>query len=808
MAESLDSAVGPNDGIRGQIVQTSPGKYKAPKNIIPNIMAAKAIYWKYRQEHIKRIDLYAQIEGLIAGNPPYNPVELNKFGLSHIANFNNLDARSLYERGALAYWNLLNEAETICKFNLRIDAPEAQEWADAMSKNWDKVVRQWDAFYTMVNTMSAQIIKFGYSPVIWPDERDWRWRTVEVSRFFVTDQAQSDISQLTAVAVETEFTVQYLWEVYNEFKDRPNDTDWNVEQLGRFLVNRANSFTNVNTDVVNPMDLQVRLQNGDLGWDALFTDSVRLVSLLYKEYDGKVSHYIFDKYWDGTDFLFFADRQYNKITDALVIFTASPGEMTIHSNKGLGHKIFSTCQATMQLDCSIVDMGRWASTLLIRSVATGSRDAEPIRFTPGSPTHIGTAELQQNQLGANIGELVGASQYLLGKMQYNTANSGDDPGSPDANQGSIAPSEARARSFKEFGVLKHNIAHFYAQFDKVIVNMVSKMIYAKPADPGYEYVREWKELCIEDGVPEEIFVNTAKKNIWGLPRNIEVHATRVAGDGSTLARIMGLQELAIISSGFGPREEREYKRQWIMATLGQEYVPVFMQESDDADSGAGGASLAGLENNDMATGQSPVFSMDNDHRAHIATHMALANNTIQQIQQQQMNVIQAQQIFDILVPHTQEHVQALSQNQFAQNFMAGIEKPWRQIVDYAELNKKNAARMYQAELEKRKQAEENQQKVMSEQELKQFVAQNDATLAQKKTDATIARADEASRQRGEIQKDTARRTAENKRLEITLKHSNMPNKSIDEIPTDEIRDSIRKINGETPAPYDIEVPTV
>jgi hypothetical protein len=387
MAENVDYALSLSDAIRGQLTRDKDGVgLVQPENVIKTILAAKAIYYKYRSEHLKRIQLYALIEGLIAGNPPYNPAELAKHGLSHIANFNTLDGRALWERGALAYWNLLNEAETIVKFTINSPDPEARAMEDVLSTEWDFVVRKWPSFETLMNTMSGQLVKLGISPVLWPDERDWRWRTVELSKFFVPDQAQSDIDMLTAVCVESMFTVQYLFEVYEEYKDVPKDkSPWDCDELSSLLVHLANSFAKTSHETIDFMELQRRYQNGDIGYDALFSDSIRIVSLFYKEYDGKFSHYMFHRTYDKGGFLYFADRQYKSVNDALVIFTASPGEHTIHSNRGLGHKIFSIAQAMMQLDCSIVDAARWASTPLIRSVATGSRDFEQIRFYPGVP---------------------------------------------------------------------------------------------------------------------------------------------------------------------------------------------------------------------------------------------------------------------------------------------------------------------------------------------------------------------------------------------------------------------------------------
>jgi hypothetical protein len=518
--------------LRGAIIQEKPGVLKAPENIIQTVQGAKSLYYQYRGEHLRRIDLYAAIEGLLSGNPPYSPVELAKSKLSHIANFNNLDARSLYERGALAYWNLLNEAETLVKFEIRPGSwldkniaknksqvneqdPKLTEWANTLGTHWNTVVRSWPSFSVAFNTLAGQLVKFGISPALWSDERDWRWRTIELPRFFIEDQAQSDIAQMTAVAVETVYTAQYLYDIYEQFKDlaqadktAPWDYDrcpWNIRELGSLLTWVANQFAKTDMQFFDMMDIQRRVQNGDLTFNAIFSDSIRIVTLFYKEYDGSISHYMFHPRYDSGSFLFWQSKQFKRMEDGIIIFTASPGEFTIHSNRGLGHKIFSGSQAMMQLDCSIVDMARMSATPIIRGLSTGSKDFEAIRFYPGVPTNIGTAEFVQNQLGANIQQLIQASQYILQKIQFNTTNSGDDPGAPDASTGSVAPSQARMQSYREFGVLKNNIAHFYSQLDRVVINMTVKMLNSAKTDPGYEYVEEWKRRCIEDGVPEEIF---------------------------------------------------------------------------------------------------------------------------------------------------------------------------------------------------------------------------------------------------------------------------------------------------------------
>ena len=785
---------------RAPITRESDGQLEAPSNIIQSVSAAKAVYTTYRSEHLKRIDLYAQIEGIFAGNPPYDPVELYQNGLQHIANFNPLDGRSLYEKSALAYWNLLNETERLAVFELQGQDPALIEIADTISRHFNDVVRDWDSFTTQVNQLSAQVVKFGLSPIIWPDERDWRWRTIETAKFFVQDQALSDIDELTCVAVESIFTAQYLFKVYNEFKDAKEESPWDIDALADYLMYRANSTIQNGPMVTDVMDLQKRLQNGDLSYVSVFSDGVRLVSFLQKEYDGKITHYIFDRDYDNGSFLYFADRQYDSMDDSLIIFTASPGEFTLHSNRGLGHKIFSTIQAMMQIDCSIVDMTRMSSTPLIKSPATGPSDVSPIKFIPGVPTNIGMSEFIQNDLGHNITQLVGASQYLRAKIQSNTAASGDDPSMPDSSIGSISPTQARFQSYKEFNVLKNNIAHFYTQFDRVIKNMVIKLLDSKEGYPGYEYAKEWKERCIADGVPEEVF-KSRKSAYSKLPSGWRVKASRVAGDGSTLARILGLESLQAIAPSFGPRESREYKRQWIMSTMGSEYVKGFLQDSDDVDTSAGGASLAAVENSMMELGKAPIFSPDNDQFAHAAVHIALANEMIARLQQGQATPVDAAPIFELLVPHLGEHVQAVQNSIFNRQKIDTIVKAFNQIQQYATFNKKNAIAMLRAEQKKAQEAEAQQQKVLTSEELKQIQVVGDERRKDVKLDAQLQRTAEANQTRAQIMKDKVTADAENERYKISLENRN---KMIEDR-----SEAITSLNGETPAPYDIEnVPTI
>lgn len=806
MAETQD--ISPLNFVRGMIKENDKGQLEEPKNIITTVAGAKAIYFQYRFEHLPRIDLYAQIEGLIAGNPPYSPGDLAAARLQHIANFNNLEARSFYEQEALALWNLVNSSEYLVKFELIADTPDASKWAEIMSRHWTTVVREWPSFNVVFNTLAGQLVKLGVSAALWQDEEDWRWKAIELSRLYVQDQAQTDISLLTCVCIESLFTSQYLFEVYTKVKDLPdNATPWNKKELNALLMQLANDSTKQNFQIFDAMDIQRHIQNGDTTYNQTFTDDIRLVSMFYQEYDGKVTHYIFHPYFDQGSFLFMADRQYESMDEAISIFTMSPGEFTIHSNLGLGHKIFSACQATMQLDCSVIDMAKMSATMLLKTVPTGSKDFGQIRIYPGVPTDIGTAEVVRNFLGENIEQVVAASQYTSAKIRSNLINSGDDPTIPDKSQGSLSPSEARAKSYKEFGVLKNVIAHFYTQFDSVVRNMTVKMYHSKATSPGYSAVKRWKDMCIADGVPELFFEKRkAKRN--ELPPYVKVRAARAAGDGSVVGLKMALQDFAPMVSTLGPKGKQEFQRLAVIADFGADYIPTFLSDSLVKDEARGGASLAGVENAIMQLSQSPVFSLDNEHESHFVTHMALGNNTIEQIQQQQLSPVEADKIFTVLIPHNMLHWDALSQNRFEQSFVQEWKKPWEQLLDYARLNRKNAGAQLQAQIRKQQQDQEKTQQVMTDEQRKDFQAVRAEARADRKVASQVERAKEANITRGEVMKQKVQEDAAIGKMRAQLDHSvntlKAQNDAVKDLTLEEASSELSKINGVTPAPYDIE----
>lgn len=824
MAPTSDSV---SEFLRGRLSQNKDGSVKAPDNVIQNITVAREQYTRQRIDHLPRIELYAAIEGQIAGNPPYDQAELDAHGLSHKANFNNYKARSNYEKAAQLYWNLINATEVFLKIRLAGNAKELPQMAKTIARHINDVVREWEDFYTNITLHGSQLTKFGWSPVYWPDENSWMWETVDVSKCFLPAQTSSFNSKLTTLSLESIYTIQDLYAIYEKSKKRSDKSSpWNPKALGDYLLRRASNLlvsqNQAGLSYQDPMALQRFVQSNSSMSNQYFSEQVRLINMFQQEYEGGVSHYIMDRdFLSGTsananttepelDFLFFIDRQYKTFKEAFIIFTTSPGEWEVFSSMGTGQKGYSGSQAINMLDCTVVDMTVMSSTPLVRSVASSGREISPIRFYPGVVTDIGAAEFVQNQLGTNINQVILAANYLTQSLNTNAANSGDDPAIPDAVQGSVSPTQFKLESFAEFGVTKIAAAHFYNDWDDVIFNMVVKILNAKKGSRGYEYVKEIKDRCEADGIPMQLF-DTADKGLRGLPKQFrKVSASRVAGDGSTLARILGLQSIAPIVPTLNAEQLNSYKGDLVEATLGVDYLPQYTDKPGEADENSGGASLATVENFMIKQGEKPLFSPDNDQEAHIKILLELLGSVQQQLSQQQIAPPDADKIFSVGIPHGAEHIQYMkSIPMLYSQTLQQVEAPFGQLVKLAQLNRKNALAMIEAAKRKQQEDQAATQQVMSDAERKDFTAQRDVARKDSESQSKLARANEASDVKGNIMEKTtdSKIDAERRKTDAKVAKENATaigasRNNLESQSPDALSSQITQITGKTPSTQD------
>ena len=786
----MERIINPNDQYFGQGamdgVSEINGKPEAPARSIPTAQAALAIYRRLRDNNLKRVGAYQKIQGMLDGNPPYNPAKMIKAGLTDMCNVNWKDGEALYRSAALAYWSLFNQVEFIAEFHVtleepkpgqnalgsgytpdafaeRQEAPEAErnaelldsmqqtgmdeelmqqamertstgaaarkaasaqnaEYGRILSEEWNRVIRSWPSFNRRMNFHQGELLKFGLNAIIWPDERDWRFTPVSVRDFVVPDETENDIERIDLICIEKSYSARYLWDVYEKAKQNPKGA-WNADVLGNLLVRLAHvsDQSPYMTDRVDPLLLQNRLRQGDLYYDAIYNDDIRLISIFVKEYDDeKFSHIMIHPELMLEDFLYFNYKQYKNISEAFTYFTFSPGEEKLHSNKGLGHSIFAAVEAITQLDCSLLDQAKRGGTLLLRSNPGRGADDRQVKFAPGGIVDIGECEVAQNTLGANVQAIAETSQYFRRKILENNNLSGFDASSADrdAQQATVVQMQVS----REARIQRNVISHYYDGLDRFFREIVRKMLLSKPSYPGYEYVKSWKDACIKRGVPEEVFEIGDDLTPDGLPVHLNVNATRSAGSGSQAADIMEMQLIMSLLPQLGERGRIAAMQDYIAAARGWRYKDRYMPVEDRDDQPTGHDTIASLENNQLSDGKQVTVSPDNNHLIHAQNHIRMMQEWMQMYQQdseamwEDTTLLQkVHEVYSVAGPHFVKHLLILSQDPINKAAYKQLNAQWAAVANFGDMIAHNAMAQREADLQRAQEAQmlEQQQREMN-----------------------------------------------------------------------------------------------
>ena len=750
---------------KGVVDPNSNDDALAPMRVIPTAQAALAIYRNLRDRNLKRIGGYQKIQGMLDGNPPYNPARMMKEGLSDMCNVNWKDGEALYRQAVLAYWSLFNQVEFIADFKVTLDepkemsmgegsgyTPEGRKAASVMnaelgkiiSEEWNNVIRSWPSFNKRMNFHQGELLKFGLNAIIWPDERDWRFKPVSVKNFIVPDNTENDMEMIDLICIENTYSARYLWEVYDSLSDGDNGV-WNKKVLGDLLVRLAN-ISDVNayrTDRVDPLWLQSELKQGNLYFDALYNDDIRLVSIFVKEYDdGAFSHIMIHPSLSTDDFVYFNYKQYKNLREAFTYFTFSPGESMLHSNKGLGHSIYAAVEAITRLDCSLLDQAIRSGSLLLRSNPGRGADDRSVKFVPGGIIDLGECEVAQNTLGSNVQNIAETSRYFKQKILENNNISGFDSSTQDKDYQSAFTMQYQAS--REARVQRNVIAHYYDGLDRFFREIVRKMLLSKPSYPGYEYVKTWKENCIARGVPEEVFEIGDNVTPDGLPRHLQVSATRSAGSGSQTADIMEMQLVMNLLPQLGQRGRQAALEDYIAAARGWRYKDRYLPMEDQDNQPTGHDTIASLENNQLSDGKQVIVSSDNNHLVHATNHMRMMVEWMEMYQQdpqamyEDTTLLQKEyQIFSVAGPHFVKHLMILSQDPTMKAQYEQLNAQWAQVANFGDMISNNAIKQQQAQMAQQQQIEAMKQEQARQETPEQIKARGSVMAKEMKTKADI-----------------------------------------------------------------------
>jgi hypothetical protein len=590
----------------------------------------------------------AQIQGMIDGNPPYNDQQLREAGQADRINVNWGHARAKIENAVIPYFDILTSVPTYATIKTQYgkDMGKREEWSRIISDEFHKLLeRDNPNFLAQHQVCQKQLVIHGQGPMYFPDGVDWRAKSLEPWAFVVPKGTKVDWNNWEFCFVLDEMYCEQLYS-YIEDEEAAERGGWDVEECREAIMNARVD----EQDQRRPWEwYQKELKNNALYYSYAKSKIIKVAHMYLKEYDGRISHYIFDRL-NPTEWLCAKPSRYAKFSNAFTVFLNGVGNGFYHGVRGLGQEAFAYGEANNRMLNALME-GVILSSCTMFQPQTAA-DAEKLKTVQIGPYRIlppGLNLVQQN-VTPNLSAAMQTASFFQGQESDNTGRFGP----------SVAGGGGRKKGNKEVEFEigeKSRLTNVLAEIYLQTLDVHYAEVYRRAANPnlieedhgGPEALR-FQKACLDRGVPAAALLDIES-----------VKATRSIGQGSSAAR---MQAMELISEYLPQLPESNRKRVInanIAAIAGQTGVETFGIPEETKPEGSD-LSIASLENNALQQGGQVIIDPDQNHLTHLDVHMQFASQIIEQIKERQLDPRMGDKALKSLLPHILTHLKYLEED--------------------------------------------------------------------------------------------------------------------------------------------------
>lgn len=356
---------------------------------------------------------------------PFDPAALGATGQSNRYNFPTGFMSSIVDRVTPVPVSIIDQARyltsaSLCNYDQKtkqVDATKAEK-TDLLRTKVTRAIRQWPDWKTFCTGLCQELVLIGrcfalfldpYTP--WP-------------KFFKTDQAF-----LPNGTGEHARTVQFLvarqdllvHELVNFIKNKEAaaDAGWDIQNavdaINEALPRKAGDETNQ----TNARDYEDAIREGNRGASYAGASVIPIAHVLAVEAsDGKtnpVTHYILHR-TKNHNVLFKKEDRFDKVEDAITLFTLEPGNGKFYGSKGLGRKLINKHLAIERARNRMFDQLEMSGMLILK---TDASRAPSVQFKVRHPFILCTsdAEFAEQNIEANVKAYLDADAKMMDLAQ-------------------------------------------------------------------------------------------------------------------------------------------------------------------------------------------------------------------------------------------------------------------------------------------------------------------------------------------------------------------------------------------------------
>jgi len=724
---------------------------KPPKNRVEDAGSARSMLYTLIDDDQIASYRRSQIQGIIDGNSPYNDQQLREMGQGDRINVNWGHAESKVEAAVIPYFDILTSVATYAtvKTQYGTDMGKREEWIRIISDEFHKLLAKTNpGFLAQHQIAHKQLVIHGQACMYWPDGTDFKAKAIDPWSLVVPKGAGVNQDDWEFCYVLDEMYCEELYR-YIENEEAAKRGGWDVEECQQAIMDARVD----DQDQRRPWEwYQKELKLNALYYSYAKSKIIKVAHMFVKEYDGRVSHYIFDRL-NGTEWLCKMPSRYKKFSNAFTVYLNGVGNGYYHGVRGLGQKVYKWAEAINRVNNALMEGVIVGSAVMFQP--NSAADAEKMKTVQIGPYRILPPGLQLTQV--NVGSNLSSAMQVASMFQGQEA---DEIGSflPTVSGGG-----GRKKGNKEVEIEigeKSRLTNTRAEIYLQALDLHYKEVYRRASNPniliedqGGSEAIAFQDACLNRGVPAAAMLDIEY-----------VKATRSIGQGSSAAR---MQAMELISEYLPQLPESNRKRVInanIAAIAGQTGVETFGIPEESKPDG-NDLSISSLENNAFQSGGQVIIDPDQNHFVHLTVHLQFAGSLIEGIQDQKADPRMVATIMQSAIPHILTHLKYLEEDPTRQEQFDNLNEQTSELMKIADQINAMAKQIQEQEM-----AQQQQQAGQPPQDPKTLVAMNKIQLDRMKLQNDMAIKSAKAQHQMELQdKKTSQRLMVD-RLKVAAKY--------------------------------------
>lgn len=646
---------------------------RAPNSRIKDSDAAYELFDSIKESDSTAAMYRCQIQGLIDGNPPYNPGELRKVGQGWRSNVNFREAESIIDTNAASIWELDMEVQRL--INVELDKPDlarpGANFGEIIAEEYTRVLERWPDYFFNRMLCTREMLVTGIGTMFWHDKYDWRPRAAKRASLLIPPNSKATMGELELIGFRHTYQAHELYDKIkdDESKEAARLAGWNVDLVRAALIKASKNASSDGSELQSSTfeAMQQKLKNNDFAASQVYCNPVRVIQLLVKEYNGKVSRHIIYEDEKLPGYMYVGQDEYDGMEHAICFFVWNIGDGYYKSIKGLGHRIFPHVELSNRFINSTVDSAKISSSFVLERQGGAKNNINLMQL--GSVTVIpdGFKPVQQS-FTPNLTQLIGVRNMLHQILNNNTGvykKQLEGPNLPERTATEVQTEERKSAKLEKNQISIHYL--FLDAMHKEIYRRLCSADYPKEAC-GYKEAKEFQKRCKERGVSAEVL------------RNAQVTATRAIGFGSATMHDMITREVLSLSQVNGVDEigRQNALRDRLAALVGYKGAERYVPEASRDLIPTSEHSLAMLENNDIMNKQQVIVGTDQPHAIHWQVHFPMLQRMAQTFMQspQSLDLMSAVPAMEIGIRHLGLHLSNMARDELRK---AQVEEMQKQL---------------------------------------------------------------------------------------------------------------------------------